>query len=44
MEKYEEMYGIPGIYLKMSKDLSDSVRDFGADKVKQYLTPLIPTV
>jgi len=43
MEKYEEMYGIPGIYLKMSKDLSDSIRDFGPEKVKQYLTPLIPT-
>jgi len=41
MIRYEEMYGIPGIYLNMSKDLSDSVRDFGIAKTKQYLSPLI---
>ena len=44
MHKYEEKYGIPGIYLKMSKDISDSIRDFGPEKTKQYLTPLIPTI
>jgi hypothetical protein len=44
MQKYKDKYGIPGIFLKMSKDLSDSVRDFGVEKTKQYLTPLIPTV
>jgi hypothetical protein len=44
MHKYKEKYGIPGIFLKMSKDLSDSVRDFGVTKTKQYLKPLIPTV
>ena len=44
MEKYKDKYGIPGIFLKMSKDLSDSVRDFGVEKTKQYLTPLIPVV
>jgi hypothetical protein len=44
MDKYKDKYGIPGIFLKMSKDLSDSVRDFGVDKTKQYLTPLIPLV
>ena len=42
MQKYEDMYGIPGIYLKLSKDLSDSVRDFDAEKVRSYLKPLIP--
>lgn len=44
MTKYKDKYGIPGIYLKMSKDLSDSIRDHGAKKTKQYLTPLIPIV
>lgn len=41
MVKYEEMYGIPGIYLNLSKDLSDSIKEFGAKKTKQYLSPLI---
>ena len=44
MLKYEEKYGIQGIYLKMSKDLSDSIKDFGIRKTKQYLTPLIPKI
>lgn len=42
MKKYDEMYGITGIYLNMSKDLSDSIDEFGAIKTKQFLTPLIP--
>lgn len=42
MNKYEEKFGITGIHLKLSKDLSDSIRDFGKRKTKQYLTPLIP--
>lgn len=41
MQKYKEKYGIPGVHLKLSKDLSDSVRDHGIHKVKQILTPLI---
>lgn len=44
MAKYKDRYGIPGIHLKMSKDLSDSIRDFGVKKTKQYLTPLIPKI
>lgn len=43
MAKYQEMYGIEGIYLNMSKDLSDSTRDFGIAKTRQYLSPLILT-
>lgn len=42
MQNYKERYNIPGIYLKMSKDISDSIRDFSPKKVKQYLTPLMP--
>lgn len=41
MEKYKEKYGIPGVHLKLSKDLSDSVKDNGIHKVKQILTLLI---
>jgi hypothetical protein len=44
MQKYKDRYGIPGIFLKMSKDLSDSVKDFGPEKTKEYLAPLIPVV
>lgn len=42
MEKYREKYNIPGIYLNLAKDLSDSVRDYGKDRVKQILTHLLP--
>lgn len=41
MKKYKERYDIPGIHLKMSKDLSDSMRDQGVFKVKEVLTPLL---
>lgn len=41
MNKYESMFNIPGVYLKLSKDLSDSIRDFGPTKVRQILNPLI---
>jgi len=44
MDKYKDNYNISGIYLKMSKDPSDSIRDYGAKKVKQYLTPFIPKI
>ena len=41
MERYKEKYGIKGCILPMSKDLSDSVRDYGILKVKEALTPLL---
>ena len=41
MAKYKEKYGIPGVHLELSKDLSDSIRDYGIHKVKEILTPLI---
>ena len=44
MERYEDMYNIPGIYLNLSKDLSDSIRDFGIIKTKQCLKPLIESI
>jgi hypothetical protein len=41
MQKYEDLYGTKSILLDMSKDLSDSVRDFGLIKVKEALNPLL---
>lgn len=37
MNKYKTMYDIPFIHLPLSKDISDSIRDHGANKVKEYL-------
>ena len=41
MEKYSTRYGIKSVHLKLSKDLSDSVRDFNLTKVRDALTPLL---
>lgn len=37
MMKYQEMFNLPYIRLQMSKDLSDSVRDYGLQSVKVVL-------
>ena len=39
--KYQSKYGFNYINLKMSKDLSDSVKDFGVTAVKEMLFPLL---
>jgi len=44
MQKYEQAYGLPGIVLKMEKDLSDSVREHGVANVRTVLYPLITKV
>lgn len=44
MEKYEEKYGIPGIYLTLEKDVSDSVKKYGRKRVKNMLQPLIESL
>ncbi len=44
MDKYQNRYNIPGVHLKLSKDLSDSIRDHGIHKVKEILTPLLKEV
>jgi hypothetical protein len=41
MTKYQERYDIKSILLEMSKDISDSVKDYGLLKVKEVLTPLL---
>jgi len=42
--KYQERYDMPYVVLDMSKDLSDSVRDFGIQKVKERLHGLLSNV
>ena len=41
MDKYSNRYDIPSAHLELSKDLSDSVRDYGVDKVREELTKLL---
>ena len=41
MDVYKERYGINKVILDMSKDLSDSIKDFGLLNIKQTLTPLL---
>lgn len=41
MKKYEDRYGLPYVILDMSKDLSDSIRDHGINKVRETLMPLL---
>ena len=41
MKKYKEQFGTPYVHLKMSKDLSDAIRDFGPREVMINLVPLI---
>ena len=43
-QKYQERYGISYVVLDMSKDLSDSVRDFGVQKVKEKLYGLLTNI
>lgn len=43
-QKYQERYGLSYVVLDMSKDLSDSVRDFGVQKVKEKLHGLLTNV
>ena len=37
MERYKKQYDLPYILLELSKDISDSVKDHSAKKVKEYL-------
>ena len=41
MEKYKEEYNIPGVILPLSKDLSDSVKDYGIPETRKVLHPLL---
>lgn len=40
-KKYEAKYGLKSVILPLSKDLSDSGKDYGILKVKEVLTPLL---
>lgn len=41
MHIYEELYNIPYLVLPLSKDISDSVKDYGARKVKAVLLSML---
>jgi hypothetical protein len=42
MEKYREKYSfIKTALLPLSKDISDSIRDYGAKKVRDYIVPIL---
>lgn len=41
MQKYKSKYGLNSVILELSKDLSDSLRDFKLHKTKEVLTPLL---
>lgn len=41
MQKYKERYGLPYIILDMEKDVSDSIKAHGLQKVKEELFPLL---
>lgn len=43
-KKYKTRYGLDYINLNMSKDLSDSVKDFGVEAVREKLFPLLKQV
>jgi uncharacterized lipoprotein YehR (DUF1307 family) len=43
-QKYKDKYGFEYVNLDMSKDLSDSVKDYGVDKVRETLFPLLKQV
>lgn len=42
MEKYHLSYGLPYLHITLSKDISDSIRDHGAKKVKALVKSLLP--
>ena len=41
MQKYESKYKLPYVHLNMSKDLSDSIRDFGLRNIRDIIKPLL---
>lgn len=43
-QKYKSIYGFDYINLDMSKDLSDSVKDYGVEAVRDKLFPLLKSI
>lgn len=41
MQKYKDNFGILPVHLKLEKDLSDSVKEYGIEKVRKFLHPLL---
>lgn len=44
IQKYRDVYNIDGTFLEMSKDISDSLKEFGYDKTKTILTTTLKTI
>jgi hypothetical protein len=44
MAKYNALYQIPGIHLKLEKDLSDSVKLHGVEMVDKILRPILKNI
>jgi hypothetical protein len=44
MAKYNALYQIPGIHLKLEKDLSDSVKVHGIETVDRILRPILKNI
>jgi hypothetical protein len=40
-QRYQDKYGLSYVVLEMSKDLSDSVKDYGVEAVRDKLLPLL---
>jgi DNA primase len=40
-QRYKDKYGFNFVVLEMSKDLSDSVKDYGVEAVRDKLFPLL---
>lgn len=41
MERYQQLYDIPYLHLKVEKDLSDAVKTHGIERVEEILTPML---
>lgn len=41
IDKYQQIYGIPGTYLPLEKDVADAVVIHGFKKVKELMTPIL---
>lgn len=44
MERYKSLYGFPYAHLQLSKDLADSVKDFGVDKTRKELGNILKQI
>lgn len=41
MENYKQQYSLPPIHLKLEKDLSDSIKLYGVDRIRNIIKPIL---